>query len=255
MFSTADSHEYQMYTGNKLGTPYLYVADGLYTPDDFNIFQNSDGSNTYTLKEGLPKPTASVKPGDIKYKDLNGDNLIDSYDQTYNHGMYSVNPEWVYGFGVSGEWKGLYAGVFFQGVANASINLKGNSESFEPFSQGDLRSVRSEVLASHWSSSDPYNQDVIFPRLYPYHSDHNTMNSTWWYRSGNFLRLKNVEVGYEFDRKILSRHWIKRARLYVQGTNIAVWDDVKMWDPELGNASGEKYPINMNWLVGLELGF
>lgn len=248
-------YEYQMYTGNKLGTPYLYVADGLYTPDDFNIFQNSDGSNTYTLKEGLPKPTASVKPGDIKYKDLNGDNLIDSYDQTYNHGMYSVNPEWVYGFGVSGEWKGLYAGVFFQGVANASINLKGNSESFEPFSQGDLRSVRSEVLASHWSSSDPYNQDVIFPRLYPYHSDHNTMNSTWWYRSGNFLRLKNVEVGYEFDRKILSRHWIKRARLYVQGTNIAVWDDVKMWDPELGNASGEKYPINMNWLVGLELGF
>lgn len=253
----APLYDYQTYTGHSKDTPLLYIADGLYTPDDFVITtdpEKNDGSKIYTLKEGLPKPAASVKPGDIKYRDLNGDNVIDDYDRTYNHDFYSTNPEWVYGFGLSGEWKGVYAGVFFQGVANASINI--NSGEFMPFRQGDMRAVRKEALTSHWSSNDPYNQNVMFPRLYASQYSHNSMNSTWWYRSGNFLRLKNIEVGYEFDSKLLSRHWIKRARIYAQGTNIAVWDDIKMWDPELGNADGgQKYPLNMTWTFGLELGF
>lgn len=251
----APLYDYQTYTGHSLGTPILYIADGLYTPDDFDIVEDpASGSKTYTLKEGLPKPAAAVKPGDIKYCDLNGDNVIDDYDRTYDNGFYSTNPEWVYGFGLSGEWKGIYAGIFFQGVANASINI--NSGSFMPFNDGDMRSVRKEVLESHWSSTDPYNQNVMFPRLYPTKYTHNSMGSTWWYRSGNFLRLKNIEVGYEFNDKFLARHWIKRARIYAQGTNIAVWDAIKMWDPELGSANGrEKYPLNMTWTLGIELGF
>lgn len=248
-------YAYQTYTGHSMSTPILYIADGLYTPDDFDVVADpATGAKTYTLKEGLPKPAASVMPGDIKYRDLNGDKVIDDYDRTYDNGFYSPNPEWVYGFGLSGEWKGFYAGVFFQGVANASINIK--SGSFIPFQDGDMQAVRKEVLKSHWSSNDPYNQNVMFPRLRPDNYSHNSMNSTWWYRSGNFLRLKNIELGYEFDSKLLSRHWIKRARIYAQGTNIAVWDDIKMWDPELGSANGgQKYPLNMTWTFGLELGF
>lgn len=249
-------YDYQIYTGHSLGTPLVYIADGLYTPDDFIITENpTDGSKTYTLKDGLPRSKfGEVKPGDIKYRDLNGDNVIDDYDRTYNHDLYSENPEWVYGFGLSGEWKGFYAGVFFQGVANASINIK--SGAFIPFEKGDKESVRSEVLTSHWSSNDPYNQNVIFPRLYPSQYTHNSLYSTWWFRSGNFLRLKNIEFGYEFDSKVLAQHWIKKARLYVQGNNIAVWDDIKMWDPELGSANGgQKYPLSMTWTVGVELGF
>lgn len=248
-------YDYQTYTGHSMGTPLLYIADGLYTPDDFDITENpADGSKTYTLKAGLPKPAADVMPGDIKYRDLNGDEVINDYDRTYDNGFYSTNPEWVYGFGLSGEWKGIYAGVFFQGVANASINIK--SGSFIPFQDGDMQAVRKEVLHSHWSSNDPYNQNVMFPRLRPSQYSHNSFNSTWWYRSGNFLRLKNIEVGYEFDSKLLARHWVKRARIYAQGTNIAVWDDIKMWDPELGSADGgQKYPINMTWTIGVELGF
>lgn len=248
-------YDYQTYTGHSMGTPLLYIADGLYTPDDFDITENPvDGSKTYTLKSDLPQPAAAVMPGDIKYRDLNDDGVINDYDRTYDNGFYSTNPEWVYGFGVSGEWKGIYAGIFFQGVANASINIK--SGSFIPFQDGDMQAVRKEVLESHWSSNDPYNQNVMFPRLRPAQYSHNSFNSTWWYRSGNFLRLKNIEVGYEFDSKLLARHWVKRARIYAQGTNIAVWDDIKMWDPELGSANGgQKYPINMTWTLGVELGF
>ena len=248
-------YDYQTFTGHSLGTPLLYVDEGLYTDDDFIITTNpADGSKSYTLKDGLPVPTASVMPGDIKYKDLNEDGKIDAYDRTYNHGLYSENPEWVYGFGIQGDYKGFYAGIFFQGVANASINLK--SGEFIPFNQGDIRAVRTEAMTSHWSSRDPDNQDVIYPRLRPSNYTHNQMESTWWYRTGNFIRLKNVEVGYNFDPDKLKKFLIKKARIYVQGNNLAVWDDIHMWDPELGSgSSGQTYPINMTWTVGLELGF
>ena len=255
-------YEYQTYTGHSLGTPLLYIDDGLYTENDFNVTVNpADGSKSYELKEGLPKPSANVMPGDIKYKDLNNDGMIDSYDRTYNHEFYSQNPQWVYGFGVQGDWKGFYAGIFFQGVANASINLNavadvGTNSSIIPFWRGDFLAVREEALHSHWSSTNPDNQNVLFPRLHNDNFTHNALASTWWYRSGNFLRLKNLEFGYNFDPKKLKQLLVKRARIYVQGNNLAVWDDIKMWDPELGSAgSGQKYPINMTWTIGLELGF
>ena len=206
------------------------------------------------MKEGLPVPSASVMPGDIKYKDLNADGKIDAYDRTYDHSFYSSNPEWVYGFGIQGDYRGFYAGIFFQGVANTSINL--NNGRFIPFSGGEQYAARTEALTSHWSSLDPDNQNVIFPRLRPDNYTHNSQSSTWWYRSGNFIRLKNLEFGYNFDQKKLQRHWVKKIRLYVQGNNIAVWDDIKMWDPELGSAGGgAKYPLNMTWTVGVEFGF
>ncbi|MRZ57547.1 SusC/RagA family TonB-linked outer membrane protein, partial [Parabacteroides distasonis] len=248
-------YEYQRYTGQSLKTPLLYIADGLYTADDFIITENPEnGSKSYSLKEGLPVPSAAVSPGDIKYLDLNGDGKIDSYDQTYNHKFYAENPELVYGFGLNAEYKGFYAGIFFQGVAKASMNLNG-SRDFVPFSFGQLGSLRREGF-DHWSSRNPENQDVLFPRLHTEEFSHNKLNSTWWYRDASFLRLKNIELGYTFNKEMLRKMAIQNARIYVQGNNIAVWDHIGMWDPELGSAgSGIKYPINMTWTLGVEFGF
>lgn len=247
-------YSYQEYTGHTLGTPKLYIAEGLYSNDDFNITEDpSNGSKKYSLKEGLPVPSAGVKPGDIKYADLNGDGKIDSYDETYNHQFYSKNPEWVYGFGLNAEYKGFYAGIFFQGVANASVNLNGGNLS--PFHNGLTHSVKKDAR-NHWSSRNPDNQDVLIPRLHSETFNHNTFSSTWWYRKGDFIRLKNLEFGYQLNKKTLEKLHMKNARIYLQGHNIAVWDHVKMWDPELGSdGSGGKYPISMTWTLGLELGF
>lgn len=245
-------YAYQRVTGNSLNKPLLYIADGLYTDDDFNITEDpTNGQKTYSLKEGLPKPAASVSPGDIKYHDLNEDGRIDSYDRTYDHDRHSENPEWVYGFGLNIDYKGFYAGIFFQGVANASMNIS----NLIPFRQGQTTSARREAMTSHWSSHNPDNQDVLVPRLHNNYFEHNHYASTWWYKSGNFIRLKNLEFGYVFDSKMLRKIAMKNARIYVQGNNLAVWDDIKMWDPELGSAGASKYPINMTWTVGLELGF
>ena len=248
-------YDYMRYTGNSLGTPKLYVAEGLYSMDDFDITTDeATGTKTYTLKSGLPLPAAMVKPGDIKYADLNHDNVIDDYDMTYKHGFYSTNPEIVYGFGLNIEHRGAYAGVFFQGVAHASINLMANN-TFIPFSNGTKSSLRVEVL-NHWSSNNPENTNVLYPRLHASKFTHNQLASTYWYRDGSFIRLKNVEIGYVFPKKILQKIRVGSLKIYVQGNNLMVWDHIKMWDPELGNAgSGAKYPISSTWTVGLDFGF
>lgn len=250
----APQYSYQKFTGNPLGKPMLYLADGLYSENDFDVTVDpTNGSKSYKLKNGLPVPTGNIAPGDIRYRDLNEDGKINNYDATYDHQISSENPEIVYGFGLNAEYKGFYAAVFFQGVANASINING-AMNFIPFGQGTLGPVR-QAAVSHWSSNNPENTDVMFPRLHTERFDHNAMASTWWYRDAGFLRLKNVELGYSFNKELLRKLAFKQARIYVQGNNVAVWDKIKMWDPELGSAGITKYPINMTWTIGLELGF
>lgn len=249
-------YEYQRYTGNILNKPMLYIADGLYTPDDFNTTTNADGSCDYTLKEGLAKTSSTVRPGDIKYRDLNGDNEINDYDRTYNHKFYSQTPEWVYGFGLNAEYKGFYASCFFQGAANCAVNLNASAGSFVPNQANLAAPMRKQVLTDRWTPENPYNQNVLWPRLHSSSFPNNNLASTWWFREGDYLRLKNVEFGYQFDKKMLKKAKIQSARIYVQGSNLCVWDDIKMWDPELGNAgSGAVYPLNRTWMVGVELGF
>lgn len=249
-------YEYQNYTGNSIGAPKLYIAEGLYTPDDFDITTDANGAQSYRLKGGMPLPAANVAPGDIKYRDLNNDGVIDDYDRTYDHGFYQEVPEIVYGFGLNAEWKGFFVGIFFQGTARTSANLLANSYNMMPFTQGvDNGSARTETL-DRWSAENPYNQNVLYPRLHTGRFDHNQYASTWWYRNAGFLRLKNIEIGYEFNEKVLKQLKMKNLRVYLQGNNVAVWDHIKFWDPELGSAnSGAKYPLCSTYSVGLEVTF
>lgn len=250
-------YAYQDQTGLSMWTPYLYIADGLYTPDDFNITVDPvSGAESYTLKPGLADPGAQVAPGDIKYRDLNGDNVINDDDKTYHNGHLDKTPRSVFGVALNAEYKGFFGGVFFQGVSGASINLMSKASNFMPFNQGkDASSARVEAL-SRWTASDPYNQDVLYPRLRNNTFSHNLQPSTWWYRDASFLRLKNVEFGYQFNKKQLQSIRLTNLRLYVQGTNLKTWDKVKYWDPELGDAnSGAKYPISGTWTFGAEITF
>ena len=102
-------------TGTSIGVNKIYVADGLFTNQDFIITKKSDGSYDYKLKDGIPAYTQDVKPGDIKYQDLNKDGVINDNDQTYYSGIYPNDPQIVYGFGLNVQYKGIYAGVFLPG--------------------------------------------------------------------------------------------------------------------------------------------
>ena len=241
--------------GTRLNSNKLYIAEGLYTYDDFII--NGEGLNrTYELKPGIVSGLSSgVRPGDIKYKDLNGDGKIDSNDQKEDVGNPTV-PEVVYGFGFNAEWKGFYAGIFFQGAGNTSTVLgTGADATFFPFQWGVEESAVRSVVADRWTEQNP-SQNVMFPRMHSNNFQNNTVASTWWLRDASFLRLKNIELGYNFDKKLLKKLNIEALRFYVQGNNLCVWDHIKMWDPEQGNSNGGfPYPLNRTFTFGLDFTF
>ena len=118
-----------------------------------------------------------------QWKDLNEDGVIDSYDRTYKNGFYSTGmPEIVYGFGLNVSWKGLFVGVFFQGVANASASLIASPSNIIPFTSGRDNASARDIIRDRWSADEPSNQQVFFPRLHTGAFEHNQMPSTWWMR-------------------------------------------------------------------------
>lgn len=249
-------YDYMNATNRPINQPRVYIADGLYTPDDFDILDRDNGGYTYVLKEHLAKPAANVSPGDLKYRDLNGDGLIDSMDRTYINGLYPSVPQIVYGFGLNIDYKNFSAGIFFQGVGNTSANLLSKQANFIPFHNGvDNNSARLEAL-DRWTAQDPFNQEVLHPRVHEARFEHNLEGSTWWYRDASFLRLKNLEFSYMLDKNAANKVYADRVRFFVQGVNLAVWDKIKYWDPELGGSnSGARYPISGTWTFGLEMTF
>lgn len=246
-------YDWMNVTGTRLNGWNIYIADGLYTDDDF-IITGEGADRTYELKEGVPSGlSAGVMPGDIKYKDLNGDGLINSYDQVQDVGNPSV-PELVYGFGLNAEWKGWYAGIFFQGAGKTSTVLSGAT--FFPFEWGvDESNARVEVWENRWTQENP-NPNAMFPRLHSTTFANNTAASTFWMRDASFIRLKNIELGYNFSKNVLSKLGIQDLRIYLQGNNLYVWDDIKMWDPEQGNANGGlTYPLSRSFTLGVDFTF
>lgn len=242
-------------TGTSLNSPNLYIAERLYTEDDFNISQ-VNGTKVYTLKDGLAVSTLNSNnlPGDIKYSDLNGDGKIDQFDQSRATIAKPTVPEIVYGFGFNVEYKNFYLNGFFQGAGNVSTVLgEKNPEGFFPFTFGvEESSVRKEGL-DRWTVDNP-SQNVLYPRLRSTTYFHNRVASTWWLRDASYIRLKNVEIGYNLDKSLLGKLGLTTGRIYVMGNNLYVWDKIKMWDPEIGNENaGMNYPIPRTITFGLEL--
>ncbi len=253
-------HDWMNVTGTRLNEKNLYIADGFYGYEDFNI--TGEGiDRDYELKEGVVGSglSGNLRPGDLKYKDVNGDGTINNYDMVRS-GDPDV-PEIVYGFGFSLDYKGIYASVFFQGADNTSMII--SPYSFMPYvGSVDEASARQIAVGNRWSDQGIDGGTVtplenpLLPRLRTTQYDHNLVNSTHWQRDAWFLRLKNVELGYNLPKAMLSKVNIGSARIFVQGHNLMVWDDIKLWDPELGGGkAGLAYPISSSVTFGLEMSF
>lgn len=250
--------DYQNLTGLRIGQRSAYIAERLYTHDDFNITTDpTSGRKSYALKDGIPVPKwGAVYPGNIKYTDLSGDGIIDEDDWTYSPEGYHTNkPEITYGFGLNLEYNNFYVNTFFQGVANVTVFL--NPNQMIPFlgSDPNTSSVKSFAL-NRWTEQNP-SQNVLIPRLMTGGVNQNdTKGSTWWFRNGNFLRFKNFEVGYRFKKEMISKLKLKALRVYVLGQNLMTFDNIKYWDPEQGDAAGShNYPLQRTYNIGIDLTF
>jgi len=222
--------------GLRIGKRFGYIAEGLFASEE--EIENS------AVQSG------NEMPGDIKFKDINGDGQINLADEM-PIGYGSV-PEIVYGFGFTAGYKGFSIGAFFQGIGNVDILL--NGEGFVPFQQGVSRGNLLSEITNRWTPENP-NPNAFYPRLAEGDETYNYRNSTWWVKNGRYLRLKTLELSYAIPENWFNRYGIKSARIYLLGYNVLTFSPFKLWDVELGDGRGTVYPQLKTFSLGLDFKF
>ena len=235
-------------TGHPVGQIFGYIDEGLYTEEDFI---GQDESGKYILNPDLPQSTlyTDIRPGDIKYKDVNGDGKIDVYDQSPIGG--TNDPEIVYGFGLNLAWKGFDFGVLFQGAGRMWRLMSNNT--IPGYDSGGYYNVFSNYQ-DRWTVDNP-SQDVFYPRLTYGPNTQNAQPSTWWLKNMSYLRLKNIELGWSIPQRWADRSFISGARVFLRGTNVLTFSGFKLWDPELDSSDGGQYPLMKSFSAGVEFKF
>lgn len=230
------------YTGNPTGQLYGLVAEGLFTEADFD----NDGNLI-----GPQHNLGVVRVGDIKYRDINGDGVVDWQDRAPIGG--TVDPQLVYGLGATFNFKSVDFGFFFQGMGKTHRIIGGDN--FIPGSaDGAMGNIYTNV-DDRWTADNP-RQDVFWPRLSDYPNANNNTASTWWLRDMSLVRLRHVELGYSFPESLMKRTGLlSGTRLFVRGNNLLRFSKFDLWDPEVGTNNGLIYPLTKTVLFGLELNF
>lgn len=228
---------YMNETGQSMYQTIGYVSDGLF--QSYEDIASSPDQSFF----------GDIQPGDIKYKDLNMDGKVDSYDRKPIG--YTDVPEIVYGFGASAQWKGFDISVFFQGNAHVSFSI--NTTMVRAFTSTKLAesNVFSDVYGNYWT---PEHTDAKYPRLTTSENNNNSQVSDFWLVDGRYLRLKNAELGYSFPKKITQKLKLTNLRLYLSATNLLTFSPFKLWDPDL-QTGADNYPTNRMVNVGLNLSF
>lgn len=206
-----------------------------------------------------PKHFGNVQPGDIKYKDINGDGKLDYDDYVFLD--YSTIPQINYGIAGEFTWRNWTFSIFFQGAGKVRFLYDGNG--YYPFNGGNTGNVLSIVnnQANRWTpasySGDPSteNPNARFPRLNYGLFDNNQRNSTFWLANSRYLRLKNIEISYRLKARFLQAIALESIDMSLMGENLHVWDSVKLWDPEQASSNGSVYPLQRKFTFSLSLNF
>lgn len=230
-------YPWQQRIGRKYGQRFGYIALGLFQSEEEVL--NS------------PYQTGTNKPGDIKYKDINGDGKIDSYDQAPIG--YGSIPEIVYGFGPTITWKNWTVAAWFKGISNVDILL--NGDGFRPFMYGGERGNLLAQITDRWTPDNPDPQP-FYPRITYGNDNMNFEGSSWWVRNGAFLRLQTAQLNYSFaGNPWLSRIGLSDLNLYFTGYNLLTFSEFKLWDVEMGDGRGSQYPLLKTYNLGLRCSF
>lgn len=221
--------------GQKLSQQYGLVAERLFLDED-------------EVKNSPKQTFGEYGAGDIKYKDINGDQIIDARDAVPIG--FPTTPEIIYGFGISTGYKNFDFSCFFQGSGRSSFWI--NPGKTAPFVGGTSpRALLKYWADDHWTESNK-NVHALWPRLSDKEVKNNNQTSTWFMRDGTFLRLKTVEVGYSLPNKLTKAIKMQRIRLYATGNNLFVWSKFDMWDPEMAG-NGLAYPLQRVFNFGINI--
>jgi TonB-linked SusC/RagA family outer membrane protein len=236
-------YPYQETSDYPYGTIRGYQAIGLFK--DWDDVRNS------------PAQFGKVMPGDIKYRDVNGDGVINSDDRVPL--SYSTYPLLMYGFGGEFKYKNLTVGVLFKGTGKTDffhVGYNGNGTGYVPFYNGingNVLKIANDpknrwipmdyAIANGIDPSLAENPDARFPRLTYGYNENNSQLSDFWKGDARYLRLQEVTINYNLRTSFLQKINVQSIDFQLVGNNLLLWDKVKLFDPEQAHRNGEVYPI------------
>ena len=235
--------EWQRREGHELSQQIGYIAEGLFR--DQAEINNS------------PTQGGDIMPGDIRYRDINEDGVIDVNDATYIG--FPTTPRVIYGFSGFFNFKNIEFSFAFQGSGKRAFFM--NPQNISPFV--DNRAMLKAIYDDHWSA-DNMKEHPFWPRLSTQSiTAHNPQEawtgseerrSTYFMRECSFLRCTSIELAYNLPREFLQRLRMQTVKFYARVNNPFLITNFKVWDVELGD-NGFCYPIQRTWSIGLNLSF
>ena len=239
---------YKMEKGFQLNQSRGFIALGL--------FKDQEDIDRSPSQEALSNKT--ILPGDIKYKDVNGDGVITD-DDIVPLGYREV-PGLQYGIGLSANWKNWGINLLFQGTGKCDFFVGGSGpHAFHDGKRGNILQVM--VDGNRWipkeisgteATEDP-NAD--WPRLTYTNNNNNNRKSTFWLKERKYLRLRNLEITYDLPQMWTRKFLVSNMRIGFIGQNLFTWAPFKWWDPEGTNESGSSYPINRTYSCYIQFSF
>lgn len=224
--------DWQKSTGRTMNTNIYYEYDGVFK--DYDDIKNN--------KLDYTSLTNDLRPGDMKFKDVNGDGKIDGDDRVRM--TKSTQPVFTGGVNVSLGWRDFDFSVLVQGAAGGALHIDTES--------GEIGNFTQDYFDHRWSPDNPSSVD---PRLNDRNDTYWATGNTYWFRSTDYIRLKNLELGYNLSDLLKKRIGINSLRVYVNCLNLFTVDKLKMVDPESINASGQYYPQSRVINAGFSLTF
>ncbi|MBR5567178.1 MAG: SusC/RagA family TonB-linked outer membrane protein [Bacteroidales bacterium] len=246
MNEVTPANEFSAQTGRPYGTYIGLVAERFYDISDFD----SEGN----LKMGIPTPAfGSVQPGDVKYKDLDKNGVVDQNDKTQIG--KSAYPEWYFSFGGKFAYKGFDLEVLFQGAAGVSVNLLDNKNQVVAFvDNGNAYEIAKGAWAYYPAEGIDTRATATYPRLTTLSNENNYQTSSLWVKNADYLKLRNLELGYNFASRKVQEAGISNLRVYLSAQNLATFSGLLRkynLDPE--RLSG--YPTVTSYNVGVSITF
>lgn len=236
-------YKYQLQKGYRVNQARGLVALGMFK--DYDDIRNSPKQNFMD----------EVQPGDLKYKDVNGDGVVDNSDQVAIGA--TTRPNLIYGVGLSARWKNFDFNIHFQGAGKSSYCIDGPS--VYAFNEKEIGNILPDLVNGRWIDSEisgteaTMNPNASYPRLSYGGNANNYRASTFWLRNGSYLRLKTLEIGYNLPQKWVNKIYSKNIRVFFIGSNLLTFSDFKLWDPEMGSTNGQGYPLTKSFSFGFNI--
>lgn len=243
---SADTPAWQRKVGKEISQKIGFIAEGLF--------------KDYTEIANAPRQDGNTMPGDIRYKDINGDGVIDINDATYIG--YPTTPRVIYGLNGTLFVKGFEFNFTFQGSGKRGFFI--NADGISPFTGN--RAMLKAIYDDHWSD-DNMTTRPFWPRLSTQNiTEHNPQEkrrpdesaierySTYFMRECWFVRCSSLELAYNVPNTLMRKLKLHNGKIYVRTNNPFIINDFKLWDVELGG-NGFNYPIQRTYAIGINLSF